>query len=27
MPEAYQMIEDLDTKYERLGDVKMIPKL
>lgn len=26
-PEAYQMIEELDKKYERLGDVKMIPKV
>lgn len=26
-PEAYLMIEELDKKYERLGDVKLIPKI
>ena len=26
-PEAYTMIEELDKKYERLGDVKMIPRI
>jgi hypothetical protein len=27
MPEAYAMIEELGKKYERLGDVKMLPKI
>lgn len=27
MPEAYTMIEELDKKYQRIGDVKMIPKI
>jgi hypothetical protein len=27
MPEAYMMVEELDKKYERIGDVKMIPKI
>jgi hypothetical protein len=26
-PEAYLMIEELDKKYERIGDVKLIPKI
>ena len=26
-PEAYLMIEELDKKYERIGDVKMIPRI
>ncbi len=27
LPEAYVQIEDLDKAYERIGDVKMIPKI
>jgi hypothetical protein len=26
-PEAYQMIEEVDKSYQRIGDVKMIPKI
>ena len=26
-PEAYQMIEEMDKSYQRIGDVKMIPKI
>ena len=26
-PEAYQMIEEVDKSYQRLGDVKMIPRV